>query len=69
MAFEGQEGVVTVHTMAVIADPDEPTPGSLHCDRDGVRFSVKGILRQFFYDRGGALDHLTSRNAIGQIFR
>ena len=67
MAFEGEEGIVTVHTIAVIADPDEPTPGPLHCDRDGARFSVEGVLRQFLDDRGRALDHLTSRNAVGQI--
>jgi hypothetical protein len=67
MAFEGEEGIVTVHTIAVVRDPDEPTAGSLHANCDTGGFGVEGVLRQFLDHRGGALDHLTGSNAVGQI--
>ena len=68
MALEGQHGVVADHAASVVGDLDEFFAAGFDDDLDAGGAGVERVFQQFFYDRGGALDHLAGGDLVGDVF-
>ena len=67
MAFEGQQGIVAVHAMAIVADADQPASASLNFDANVAGVGIQSVLQEFFYDRGRPVYHLAGGDLIGNL--
>ena len=65
MALESQTGVRLRHALSVVDDLDRGAPCVDNDHTDGLRTSIDSILHEFLDHRGWSLDHLTSRNLVG----
>ena len=65
MAFEGEEGVVGDHAVAVVDDADELAATGFNLDADAGGTGVEGILEELLDDGGGTLDDLAGSDLIG----
>ena len=66
VAIESEQGIVTIHARAVIADDDAPfaTRLELHLDRTGT--GIERVFDQLLDHRSRALHHLTSGDLADQ---
>ena len=64
VALEGQQRVVAQHAVAVVGDADQAAAACVHFHANLRRARVERVLQQLFYDRGGALHHLSGRDFI-----
>ena len=68
MAFEGEEGVIATHAVAVVNDTDEFAAASLRpSTRMRVAPASRAFSKQFFDDGGRAFDDLTGRDLVGDL--
>ena len=67
MAFEGQQGIVAVHALAVVGDADEAAAAGLDFDANAVGAGVQGILQQFLDHGGRAIDNLAGGDLVGNL--
>ena len=49
MSLEGQQGVVAIHAMPVISEPDELASASLNLDADARGSGVQSVLQQLLH--------------------
>ncbi len=69
MALEGQQGIISVHSLAVVSDADQPAPASLDLDADAVCSGVQGVLQQFLDHRCRPVHHLAGGDLVGNLVR
>jgi hypothetical protein len=67
VALEGQQGVVAVHSLAVIGDADELSPASFDLDANAHGSRVERILKELLDHRRGPIDHLAGGNLVGNL--
>ncbi len=67
VAFEGQQGIVAVHALAVVGDADEAAAAGLDFDANAVGAGVQGILQQFLDHGGRAIDNLAGGDLVGNL--
>ena len=69
MAFEGQQGVVAVHPMAVVRDADEPPSARLDLDTDAAGSGVERVLQQLLHHGSRPVHHLAGGDLVGNLVR
>ena len=67
VAFEGEEGVVADHAVAVVGDADELAAAGFDVDADAGGAGVEGVFEELFDDGGGALDDLAGGDLVGDL--
>ena len=68
MPFEGKQGVIPIHSAAVIDHPNARHSATLNPDLDRARTSINAILDQFLHDRGRPLHHFARGHLAGESF-
>ena len=68
MPLKAQDGVVRSHAAAVVNHLDKRAAGIGNDHLDVRRAGIHGVLHELFYHGSGALNHLSRRNHIGNIF-
>jgi hypothetical protein len=66
VTFEGEQGIVWVHTAAIVGHPDQAASAGDELDHDAAGIGVEAVLHQLLEHRGGTLDHLTRGDAVDQ---
>ena len=67
MALKGQQRVVAVHALAVVADADQLAPARLHLDANAVRACVQRIFQQLLHHGSGPVHHLAGGDLVGDL--
>ena len=68
MALEGQQGIVPVHAVTVVAYADKAAAAGFDLDADSVCAGVEGVLQQLLDDGRRALDDLAGGDLVGHLF-
>jgi hypothetical protein len=68
ISLETHEGVVAIHSAAIVGDPDERDPTALDQDLDVGGAGIDAVLDEFLHHGGGAFDHFTSGDLAGEGF-
>ena len=68
MAFEGQQGVVVGHPLAVIDHADQALAAALDGNLHAAGARIQGVFQKLLDDRRGPLHHLTRGDFVGDGF-
>jgi hypothetical protein len=67
VALERQQGVVAVHSLAVIGDADQLSPAALNLHANARRSGIESVLKQLLDHRRGPIHHLAGGNLVGNL--
>jgi hypothetical protein len=67
VALKGEQSIIAVHSMAIVGDANELSATGFDFDPDSGRTGVEGVLEQFFYNGGWAVDYLTCGDLVGHL--
>ena len=67
MALEGQQGIVPVHAVTVVAYADKAAAAGFDLDADSVCAGVEGVLQQLLDYRGWPVHHLAGSDLVGNL--
>ena len=67
MALEGQQGIVPVHAVTVVAYADKAAAAGFDLDADSVCAGVEGVLQQLLDYRGWPVHHLAGGDLVGNL--
>ena len=67
MALKGQQSIVAIHPLAVVADANQPPPARLHLDANAAGPGVQRILQQLFHHRSRPVHNLARGNLVGNL--
>ena len=68
MCFEAENGVVGIHSFAVVRDGDQLFASLPDGDCDSERAGVQGIFQQLLQNRGGTFHNLSRCDFIVDAF-
>jgi hypothetical protein len=66
MTLKAEKGVGTIHSGAVVSDPDQAGAPTLELNGDPLGPGVDGVLDEFLDYRGGSLDHFPGSHLAGK---
>ena len=67
MALEGQQGVVAVHSLAVIGDADQLSSAAFYLDANAHGSRVQRVLKEFLDHGGGPVHHFAGGDLVGYL--
>src|ERR1700722_16824569 len=67
VAFKGQQRIVAQHAAAIVGNPDQAAAAAVDIDAKVGGSGVERIFDEFFYNRRGALNHLSGRDFVGDV--
>ena len=69
MTFEGEQRIIPIHPVAVVADADELSSARFDFDPDAVGAGIERIFQQFLGNRSRTVNHFTGSDLICHLVR
>jgi hypothetical protein len=67
VALERQQGVVAVHSLAVVGDADQLSPAALNLHANARRSGVESVLKQLLDHGRGPIHHFAGGDLVGNL--
>ena len=67
VAFEGEQRVIAIHSVAVVGNANQLPSARLNLDSNAAGASVEGVLQQLLHHRGRPVHNLARGDLVGNL--